>query len=768
MNPRLRALVYRGCQLAFVLGLAGALLGFTRFNVVIGAIKQPVLALGLAFAYTLFALGKLLDALLSPPPEPSRKRKAPPPIALEERMVPPWYFWAALAAYFGWFLLGWTLSPYPHHARAQLANWSLYLGCLFGVGLFFPKVHERNRLLAVFLVIAVVQAVYAFFQFFNLDVVERPTFDFGVRFRGEVLRRVTGSLGNPGYLGGYLAGCLALGAGFLFAMPEGRARNARLVWLAGLAVLLAMVLTFSRSALLALAVSMAALALYGIIHRRQHPGLFRRVLPFTPWLRWTLVALGCVVVVAVGLHERDLSQRIIERLSGRGSAAMLEGRKIMYEANLRMIAAHPVLGLGPGNYISFFRDYRDTSFTAVHDPSREVNEYAHSEFMQQAVELGLPGLLFYVLFLGTILVPALGRLRREPPDRASFILLGTTVAVVSGLAANLADVLLQQLSYSCFMWTLLGWIAATLWTRPRPAPVRGLAFLLVVPVAVWSTSVAVRDYLSDALHYQALRAARPADGRPADLQGALAAAQRAVKLSPYSRSARYFLGALYYSTNRFAEARDLYRELLATDGRFADVVYNLGTCHFFLGEYGEAERLYRQAIRDFPGKADYHFQLGTTLWLCGRIEEATPCYEQAAELYRKRAAETGLAAEDYEHLATCYLRLGDGARALSVYQEKLRRDGGMADTYFMIAAVQMDGGDYAAAAGAFERAAAALRTQTGNRIPLYQTLHHLGHCYLLLGRTAEARETLASALRAAPPDYPRRAELERLLAAAQP
>ena len=197
------------------------------------------------------------------------------------------------------------------------------------------------------------------------------------------------------------------------------------------------------------------------------------------------------------------------------------------------------------------------------------------------------------------------------------------------------------------------------------------------------------------------------------------------------------------------------------------MVYNLGTCHYFLHEYADAERLYRQAIADFPDKPDYHFQLGSTLWDQQRLQEAVPCYRRAAQLYEKQQHESGLSAEDFEHLAMSYVRSGQPQKAINVYRAKLVSDGGMADTYYMIAAVYMGQEDYANAAGNFAETAARLRTQTGNRVGMCETLQYLGQCYLALGRVAEARGALAEALRLMPPTYLQKAQLQALMRDAQ-
>ena len=768
---KFRLLLVRTAQIAFVVAILGVLLGFTDFNLVQGAIKRPLLAAGLAVAYACHALERILSLWTTthrPDTNGDRKSRrkaargpapAPPP---EERLAVPWTFWAALGAYLGWYVIAWIAGPYDHHGLALLRRWILYLGCFFGVGLFFPKRVERNRLLALFFSVAILQTLYAFLQFLELDFIRRAAFDFGVRnpFTGGVLRRVMGTLDNPGYFGGYMAGCLALGAGLLLTAPREKPWRVRLLWLASVGIGLALLLSFSRSALLATFVAGVVILGWTALCR----GELRRLFPVP---NAALIVLGAVVVLGIGgvaVTQHDLVTRIGERFTGKGELGALSGRKIMYQANLGMITSNPVLGVGPGNYFSFFRDYRDTEFGNVENPSQKVNEFAHSEFMQQAIELGLPGLLFYLVLVGLPLAVAARRLWKGPPGPDDVLLLCVSAAVFAGLAANAFDVLLQQIPYAAFLWTLFGWMAATLWVREAPArrhPAVRLAWLLVLPVAFWCTQAYTKEYIADTLTYSAQVAVDPPDGsRPTeqDVLRALRDAEKAVEIAPHDRRARYFLGTLYYSKNRYQEAADVYEHLLAEEGRFADVVYNLGTFHFFLGNYERAAELYRQAIVDYPGKADYHFQLGQCYWFKGRQDEAREAYTSAIELYEQQRPFARNRLEQYDHLATCYMRLNRFDEAARVYTAKLDVEPPPAsDTRYWLGFAELIQGRFPEAAQQLEIAAA---TPPGT-VGLWQVHHHLGEAYWGMGNAAEARVHLEEALRTMPPDYKLAAELRQ-------
>ena len=109
---------------------------------------------------------------------------------------------------------------------------------------------------------------------------------------------------------------------------------------------------------------------------------------------------------AVGAaNEPGATTSTVERLKGGISEdANTHVRFLFWGAGLEMLRAHPLRGVGANNYDAAFSKAR-AEFAARHpeSPLLGLNEhllavYAHNEYVQMLAELGLTGLLLFVLF----------------------------------------------------------------------------------------------------------------------------------------------------------------------------------------------------------------------------------------------------------------------------------------------------------------------------------------------------------------------------------
>ena len=59
-----------------------------------------------------------------------------------------------------------------------------------------------------------------------------------------------------------------------------------------------------------------------------------------------------------------------------------------------------------------------------------------------------------------------------------------------------------------------------------------------------------------------------------------------------------------YAADNFAEAAELYRQIISTEGTSPELLYNLGNCYYRLGQPGKAIVSYERALRIDPTFAD--------------------------------------------------------------------------------------------------------------------------------------------------------------------
>ncbi len=228
--------------------------------------------------------------------------------------------------------------------------------------------------------------------------------------------------------------------GFLTFVAE-RRLILRLVALgsAGLCAL-AMALTFSRGAAVGLAVvvlTMVALRYIRIRYLVAAVGIGALVLVAVPQYADRLLTLTSVASLlsddAVGsAADNSLLSRATENLTA-----------------INVFADHPIVGVGPGQFSTYYRDYADDIGLSVRAQDRE----AHNLYLSLAAESGILGLGSFLVAVIVTLV-GLARARRAAlatrPDLAAL-----AAAFLLALIAYLASGVFLHLSYARYYWLML-------------------------------------------------------------------------------------------------------------------------------------------------------------------------------------------------------------------------------------------------------------------------------------------------------------------------
>ena len=249
--------------------------------------------------------------------------------------------------------------------------------------------------------------------------------------------RIAGPVGDPNYFGQILV--------VLVPLALGRLRDERALWLRGLALwalvatVVATVLTYSRGALFALVVVAVALLV-------SRPPRLRTVALGVAAAAVALATLGA----PEGYGERIESMvAFVPGIGGPAHEPSLGGRMSALAAGWGMFADHPVIGVGPGQFVAHFRPY--TEGLGMRTPGAELRP--HNLYVEMAAEHGLVGLVvFGVLLAGVFagLRDARRRFRRAGAvDYASM-----TADLRIGILGYLAGAVFIHAAYPRYMWLL--------------------------------------------------------------------------------------------------------------------------------------------------------------------------------------------------------------------------------------------------------------------------------------------------------------------------
>jgi len=252
-----------------------------------------------------------------------------------------------------------------------------------------------------------------------------------------------GTFVNPDHYAVFLEAGLALCLGLLAALRLAGVRPRRwfdnvggLLPLAGAAALcwLGIILSYSRMGLLvAAAITLAGAAFFGLRGRTA---------------AWTAVAPALLAAaLALSLGVRGLEDRFRTLWEDGGDP----GRIAIWADTLPAAAEHRWTGAGLGTFVFAFQR------SSMYFP-RKVADHAHSDYLELAVEIGLPGAMFLFAVLGAAAGGCAVRLWRRRRERAATdgLAAGCLLAAGGMLAHAAVDFPLQMPALAAVLAILLG------------------------------------------------------------------------------------------------------------------------------------------------------------------------------------------------------------------------------------------------------------------------------------------------------------------------
>jgi hypothetical protein len=290
-------------------------------------------------------------------------------------------------------------------------------------------------------------------------------------------------------------------------------------------VVIAAVLTLSRSraAWLALAVCVP-IAVIGVIAGHR---VWRRS---EAAARAGRLAAGVAAVVLAAMFVPnalnwksdspylDSVRGVVDYRAGSG-----KGRLVQYRNSLRLASAHPVLGVGPGNWAVRYPTVATPNDPSIdQDDGMTSNPWPSSDWMAMLAERGAPATAcLIVAFIGLGVTGLLAMSPRGGPDQFAqgLALVATTVIVV---VTGAFDALLLLPAPALIVWGLLGALSVQARTRATIDLTSGRRIVAMVVVLVAGAAAAGRN------------AAQALSMELVERDGRTAAIERAASLDPGS------------------------------------------------------------------------------------------------------------------------------------------------------------------------------------------------------------------------------------------
>lgn len=265
-----------------------------------------------------------------------------------------------------WYLTGIAAGAPPGPVFADFFEQARAWLMLMLIAKFVQTERNLRQLLNAFLLLLLTQGAICMYtwKFGALPL-------FGGFFAGGSDIRTTGSFGHPNTLGAFLTLLLPLAFRYVAMVA-----HPRWVWFFALSLLtgmFALYASFSRAAWFGTAAAVICMLGWDLINRQ-----FR-------FKRYKIVV--CVAGLALTALFIKYPGLIMNRLSGAADefdASNKYSRMWYWMEALPIIAAHPVFGTGAGNYANMTAE----------------GTRVHNTYLYIAASTGLPGLAFFLLFIG--------------------------------------------------------------------------------------------------------------------------------------------------------------------------------------------------------------------------------------------------------------------------------------------------------------------------------------------------------------------------------
>ena len=548
-------------------------------------------------------------------------------------------------------------------------------------------VTDSTKILKTILIATVIVSVYA--------LVQATGITFFVWRGTPPYPRVWSTFGNPNFLGPYLI--MVIPIYLIFLMNAETVRKKFLYSLFTLLSLLALIFTYSRAAWLGMVVG---LIVFVLMANKKH---LKTNLCFLIGILFSSIILASIYPRLYLRHkERATAMKpILERavstvdLKEPGITARLSA----WETTIKMALKRPILGFGPDTVGMSFRRFMSKDYEALAGRFRTAG-YAHNEFLQYAVTVGIVGLTAYLFLLFTFFGLLLNVARQgKSPLTPTLSPQGRGIEgegkyknlLASGLCASCVALLINnQFSFSTLVPATLLWfffgLATSLSARVKkefhfsiPVPFRYVISGLVVAVAGLFCFYSLRFLVAS--RFDRLAQDYQSDG---NWQQAIVMQEKSVQLNPFQGLYHMQLGKIYQEMigkaktaeekeKFFAKSRDEYQHEIAAYPHHALAYNGLGVTYIYANEFLNKETLpeaagcFEKAIEFDPYFIEAYSNLAAVTYQEGEVKKAIELYEKSIEL---RPA----VALSYYNLGNLYAQEGDYSEAISYWQKTLRVD----------------------------------------------------------------------------------------------
>jgi len=468
--------------------------------------------------------------------------------------------------------------------------------------------------LIIFFITASFVSIYLLIQYYGLDPFLSDT------------KRLTSTLGNRNYVSGYLA--LIFPIAFSFFLIESKKRNKIFYETILLIIYTGIIVCHTRAIWIALFFSLL-LFVYLLSHFK-----INNILKDNK--KWLIILFSLFLLITL-IYSTDnplnrssitATERAVSAFDMQGSS--LRTRLLIWNSTIDMIKDRPLLGSGLGTFPLHYLDYQADFLQNNPDYMQFLGKAAeaHNEYLQIWAEMGIIGLLLFLLIIIIFYRTNLNSIKKLKTIKGKIIIIGLISGVTVTLVHSIFSFPFHIPAVGAAFWFLIGLAVASedIFVKKEKGVGKinyheinlnfpknknyykfikiPLIIIIVIFMIIIINALAIRPYRAELHLYEGRRWLIDKD-----YKNALPVISYARELDPHNGRVLHALGATYYNLNEYHKSIYYLKEAkkFIID---VNTFYILGLSYSKLNMFKEAEEELKQAIYLNPKFTEGYHYLG--------------------------------------------------------------------------------------------------------------------------------------------------------------
>jgi len=401
-------------------------------------------------------------------------------------------------------------------------------------------------------------------------------------------------------------------------------------------------------------------------------------------IRSPIVALS-VLVLALGTVDDRLgevhTQRFDEKKEDMATtiASMAKpggdrGRFLMWGSTLDLIADHPIIGVGLGNWEYVFPPYDGGhQMQATSSPHRP-----HNDVLWIWSEMGTIGLIVFSALLFVMFAHCTRSLIAADQD-GKRILVGAVASMVAFLGVGMFSFPFERVPPEFHFWLAASiafvWVRDPEPTSSRPGWLYGLPVVLLGALLVTIQHTRF-DWLYSKAHVAYLKK---------DKERASEFAERALGYGPFDHQAYLIVGDGAYQQGNWQESEKSYRKALRYHPHFPNAFNGLGLAALGQEDYQSALNYFNKTLSLVPAHHIAQHNKGLVFEKQAMVDSAEVLYRQAFRDYH---------GAPLVNLAAIYRKKGMVDSAIALYQRATTLSVPSIEAYYNLGNIYLDQRDF--------------------------------------------------------------------------